>query len=93
MYKEDNIGLHASGRPMFHSLRLFYGEYGSLLEDYVVIEDIRMGYIDHFEMVWSDDEHVTIKVIPSINIVENGVVQTYEVESCEFNFATETLLK
>ena len=93
MHKEDNVGLHATFEPIFHSLRIYYGEYGSLLEDYVVIENIRMGYIDHFEVVWTDDDHVTINVIPSNNIVENDVVQTYEVESYEYDFTTEILSK
>ena len=64
MYKEDNVGLHANGEPMFHSLLLYYGEYGSLLEDYVAIEKIRMAYIDYFEVVWTDDDHVTINAMP-----------------------------
>ena len=91
MYKEDNVGLHATFEPMFHSLRIYYGEYGSLLEDYVVVEGIRMGYIDYFEVVWTDDDHVTINVMPRNDVVENDVVQTYEVESYEFDFTTGTL--
>lgn len=93
MYKEDNVGLHASGGPMFHSLRLYYGEYGSLLEDFVVIEGIRMYSIDYFEVVWTDDDHVTINVMPSDNVVVDNEVQTFEVESYEFDFATEKLSK
>ena len=91
MYKEDNVGLHASGESMFHSLRLYYGEYGSLLEDYVVIEEIRMAYIDYFEVVWTDNDHVTINVMPRDDVVENDEVQTFEVESYKFDFVNETL--
>ncbi|MGH2318614.1 hypothetical protein ACRC6Q_12645 [Planococcus sp. SE5232] len=93
MYKEDNVGLHATGEPMFHSLRLYYGEYGNLLEDYVVIEEIRMPYIDYFEVVWTDDDHVTINVMPRDDVVENDVVQIFEVESYEFDFVSETLTR
>lgn len=93
MYKEDNVGLHATREPMFHSLRLYYGEYGSLLEDYVVIEEIRMAYIDYFEVVWTDDEHVTINVVPRDDVVENDEVQIFEVESYEFDFVSETLTR
>ncbi|WP_033542885.1 hypothetical protein [Planococcus sp. CAU13] len=93
MSKEDNVGLHASGRPMFHSLRIYYGEYGSLLEDFVVLEEIRMPSIDYFDVVWTDDENVTINVIPRDDTVIDNEVQTYEVETYEFDFATETLSK
>lgn len=93
MYKEDNVGLHASGRPMFHSLRLYFGEYGSLLEDFVVIEGIRMYSIDYFDVVWTDDEHVTINVMPSDNVVVNDEVQNFEIETYEFDFVTGILSK
>ncbi|MFD1030184.1 hypothetical protein [Metaplanococcus flavidus] len=93
MYKEDNVGLHATYEPMFHSLRIYYGEYGSLLEDYVVVERIRMHSIDYFEMVWTDDDHVTINVMPRDDVVDHGVAQTYEVETYEFDFATGALSK
>ena len=64
MYTEDNVGLHASGESMFHSLRIYYGEYGNLLEKYVVVEGIRMYNIDYFDVVWTDEDHVTINVMP-----------------------------
>lgn len=88
MYKEDNVGLHATGEPMFHSLRLYYGEYGSLLDEYVVIEEIRMAYIDYFEVIWTDDDHVTINVMP-----RDDEVQIFEIESYEFDFTNETLTR
>lgn len=93
MYKEDNVGLHATFEPMFHSLRIYYGEYGSLLEDYVVVEGIRMHSTDYFEVVWTDDDHVTINIMPRDDVVDHGVVQTYEIESYEFDFNTEILSK
>lgn len=88
MHTEDNIGLHASGRLMFHSFRIYYGEYGSLLEDYVVIKGIQMSSIDYFKMVWVDDDHVTINVMP-----QNVAGEDAETESYDFDFATQQLSK
>lgn len=93
MYKEDNVGLHASGESMFHSLRIYYGEYGSLLENYVVVEGIRMFNIDYFDVVWTDEDHVTINVMPRDDVVVNNEMQTFEVESYDFDFTTQTLSK
>lgn len=88
MHTEDNVGLHASGSPMFHSFRIYYGEYGSLLEDYVVINGIQMFDIGHFEMVWTDDDHVTINVMP-----QNAAGGDVEIESYGFDFTTQRLSK
>lgn len=88
LYKKDKKERHAGGEFAFHSFRIYYGEYGSLLESYKELKDIRMSNIDHFEVVWKDDNQAIINVIPPNRSDENVAIETYE-----FDFPDQTLTK
>ena len=72
----------------FHSLRIHYGEYGSLLEKYKEITDIRMQEIDYFDVVWTGDEQVAIHVMH-----RNEARESFVSESYHFDFLTDTLTR
>ncbi|MGE7768608.1 hypothetical protein [Peribacillus sp. NPDC096540] len=46
----------------YHSFRIYYGEYGSLLERYKDFYSFDLTTVEHFEILWIDDNLVTVKV-------------------------------
>ena len=60
----------------YHSFRIYYGEYGSLLEKYKEFLSFDLSNVDHFEILWINDNVVTVKVF---NKKDDG--NTFEAES------------
>ena len=46
----------------YYSFRIYYGEYGSMLEKYKEFLSFDLTNVDHFEILWIDDNVVTVKV-------------------------------
>lgn len=91
MYDDGGPGnpLHQdSDSKGFHSLRIQYGEYGTLLEKYKELTAIQMPKIDYFDVVWTGDQQVFINVIQRNEAGENFVSESYH-----FDFLTDTLSK
>lgn len=89
MYDDGGPGnpLHQDSESQgFHSLRIYYGEYGSLLEKYKEITDIRMQKTDYFEVVWTGEQQVSINVMH-----RNETGKVFIFESYHFDFLTDTL--
>ncbi|HSP21261.1 MAG TPA: hypothetical protein VLQ20_02925 [Planococcus sp. (in: firmicutes)] len=91
MYDDGGPGnpLHQDSESRgFHSLRIYYGEYGSLLEKYKEITDIRMPEIDYFDVVWTGEGQVAINVMH-----RNEAGEIFVFESYHFDFLTDTLTR
>lgn len=78
MYTKAEPGLHPEPEGSF--FRIYHGEYGSMLENFVDIKDMDMPVIDYFDVVWTDDELVTINVIHRNEAGENFISESYELD-------------
>ena len=91
MYDDGGPGnpLHQDSESQgFHSLRIYYGEYGSLLGKYKELTDIRMPGIDYFDVVWTGEGQVAIHVMHRNEAGESFVSGSYH-----FDFLTDTLTR
>lgn len=46
----------------YHSFRIYYGKYGSLLEKYKEFPSFDLTTVEHFETHWTDDNLVIVKI-------------------------------
>ena len=47
----------------FYSFRIYYGEYGSILEEYKEYDQFVLSTVDYFDIQWINDSLVSINVI------------------------------
>lgn len=47
----------------YHSFRIYYGEYGSILKEYKEYVQFDLSTVDYFDTQWINDSLVTINVI------------------------------
>ncbi|PLR77999.1 hypothetical protein CU633_07790 [Bacillus sp. V3-13] len=82
MYKEFTDAKEGTTEPAFHSLRIYYGEYGSVLDKYKELEVNDVQAIDYFDFHWKDDEHVTVQVFS-----RNEQGKSYISQSVKYNLS------
>lgn len=75
-------GNHKS--PVYHSFRIYYGEYGSMLEEYKEYEQFDLSTVDGFDIQWMNDDEVTIHVMRK---KEDG--RRFTAESIELHLSSE----
>ncbi|MCM3721173.1 hypothetical protein [Solibacillus isronensis] len=68
--------------PAFYSFRIYYGEYGSILEEYKEYVQFDLSTVDYFDIQWSNDSLVSINVI---RIKDDG--STFKAESIDLDIS------
>ncbi|TDL32760.1 hypothetical protein E2R51_08790 [Jeotgalibacillus sp. S-D1] len=64
----------------YHSFRIYYGEYGNLLEKYKEFDSFDLTTVDYFDIQWTNDNLVTVKVFRK---KDDG--SSYEAESIKLD--------
>lgn len=68
--------------PAFYSFRIYYGEYGSVLEEYKEYIQFDLSTVDYFDIQWINDSLVSINVI---RINDDG--STFKAESIDLDIS------